>query len=400
MRRFTLLRNIISKLRKSSFRTIDFHDILRLNTLKKEVTLRLIANIDKEDLYPYVEELRKANINSIVIFQNIKKEITKCGKVVRNFSEENFDPFINKLNEEIKKTLTCLIDQEYMLLEMKNIRRIKKNINGFHKLLNLETRLVSINETLAKSIIEKYFRIYGRDKIEKFCHKLKEKGKIKNYWIRGIDRIDFIIVLGRSLYGNIFPKPMFDVELEVAARFYKKKLTPKIIVTGKSPEWEYMTEFLVQKGVKRQDIIIESAAKNTVANILLIRAKGDIPPNSNVVIMTIEFHIYRAKVLCEKIFGRVFNLGYIGTAEMPQDNIEFLLEHPEFLLGPNPLSKDKYNEILHLLTLRRNFRDINDGDVLGIAKRLNLFGDYNDPKVVRELINYIRKRLNAEKKRK
>ena len=77
-----------------------------------------------------------------------------------------------------------------------------------------------------------------------------------------------------------------------------------------------MKKYLIAHGVKATDILIESRAKNTVANIML--TKSFIPPESNIVVITSDFHLNRAKAICDRIFGHNYNFGYIGSSEEPE----------------------------------------------------------------------------------
>lgn len=119
---------------------------------------------------------------------------------------------------------------------------------------------------------------------------------------------EYMIILGCGIKNS---KPMMALEerLDTALEYVEKNPDVKIIVSGgqgpneNMPEAEVMYNYLVQKGVKSENIIKESTSHNTYENYQMSSAMlGDNMKNSSVVTVTNDYHMFRAK-LYAKLLG-------------------------------------------------------------------------------------------------
>ena len=133
------------------------------------------------------------------------------------------------------------------------------------------------------------------------------KGSTKNQIIRNNDYsnlqdIDCIIVLGAGVWGEN-PSPMLEDRLLEGIKLYENNVAPKIIMTGDHGRDEYdevnvMKKFAMDKGVPSGDIFMDHAGFSTYES--LYRAK-EIFEADKVVIVTQEYHLYRALHIANKL---------------------------------------------------------------------------------------------------
>jgi len=119
-----------------------------------------------------------------------------------------------------------------------------------------------------------------------------------------------------SKIALIFGGPdMIPSRVEAGLKLYEVKKADKLILTGgigflnfdrKTPEAIKMQEFLLKKGVKKSDILLEPNSRSTKENIdfslKLLEAKGYNLEETELVLISSELHIDRClKLLKEKI---------------------------------------------------------------------------------------------------
>lgn len=120
----------------------------------------------------------------------------------------------------------------------------------------------------------------------------------KNY-IVDIDtapQSDAVMVLGARVYNNGEPSAILTDRLEYAYEMYKNKKAKKILVSGDHGQADYdeangMKDYLLKKGVPREDIFLDHAGFNTYDS--MYRAK-EIFCIKTMIISTQEFHINRS----------------------------------------------------------------------------------------------------------
>ena len=116
------------------------------------------------------------------------------------------------------------------------------------------------------------------------------------------DNIDCILVLGAGIWGDE-PSPMLKDRLEEGIRLYKEGVTSKIIMSGDHGSEEYdevnvMKQYAIDAGVPSEDVFMDHAGFSTYESIY--RAK-EIFDADNIIIVTQEYHLYRALYIADKL---------------------------------------------------------------------------------------------------
>lgn len=111
---------------------------------------------------------------------------------------------------------------------------------------------------------------------------------------------DVLIVLGARTRASK-PTETLRLRLECAAEAYRTGLAPKIIVSGgrkhgvKAAEAEIMAQYLIQKGIPAQYILIEKRSLHTSENLResarLMEASGA----TRGILVTSGYHLFRAQ---------------------------------------------------------------------------------------------------------
>jgi uncharacterized SAM-binding protein YcdF (DUF218 family) len=117
-------------------------------------------------------------------------------------------------------------------------------------------------------------------------------------------QFDAIIVLGAAQYDGR-PSPVLQDRLDHALELYEGELAPRIVLTGGRQEGDRFTEatagynYLRQQGVPDEHLLKEVDGKSTweslAASARFLLREG----NSNVVIVTDDYHAYRAEATAE-----------------------------------------------------------------------------------------------------
>ena len=125
---------------------------------------------------------------------------------------------------------------------------------------------------------------------------------IRNKDYSKLQDIDCIIVLGAGVWGKN-PSPMLEDRLLEGVNLYNNNVSAKIIMTGDHGSKEYdevnvMKKFAMDNGVPSGDIFMDHAGFSTYES--LYRAK-EIFEADKVVIVTQEYHLYRALHIANKL---------------------------------------------------------------------------------------------------
>ena len=114
--------------------------------------------------------------------------------------------------------------------------------------------------------------------------------------------VDCILILGAGIWGDK-PSPMLQDRLDEGVKLYKEGIASKIIMSGDHGREEYdevniMKEYAIEQGVPSEDIFMDHAGFSTYESIY--RAKEIFDAN-NIVIVTQEYHLYRALYIADKL---------------------------------------------------------------------------------------------------
>ena len=132
-----------------------------------------------------------------------------------------------------------------------------------------------------------------------------ESAIIKNAVQKPEKNADYIVVLGARVNGTRVTLNL-KYRLDVALDYLNENEGTKVVVSGGQGKGEEITEakamsdYLVKNGIKSDRIILEDRSKNTNENLKfsaeLIGSK-----EKKTVIVSNDFHIYRAKCIAKKI---------------------------------------------------------------------------------------------------
>lgn len=149
-----------------------------------------------------------------------------------------------------------------------------------------------------------------------------------------------IIVLGCEVNSDGSPSAMLESRLKAALDYHTQTKSP-IIVTGGNgnlygvSEAESMQQWLIDRGVMKEAIYMDSSASSTLENIT--NAKRIIEENkldNHAIIITNRFHIYRAQQIASQKFTKV----------------SFLPVNTPWFLIPTYYLRECYGIVYHWLT--------------------------------------------------
>jgi len=116
-----------------------------------------------------------------------------------------------------------------------------------------------------------------------------------------LNNVDCILVLGCGVRDDGTPSDMLRDRLERGLELYFAGVAPKLLMSGDHGSVEYdevniMKQYAIDKGVPSEDIFMDHAGFSTYESIY--RAK-EIFCADNIVIVTQEYHLYRALYLAK-----------------------------------------------------------------------------------------------------
>lgn len=128
---------------------------------------------------------------------------------------------------------------------------------------------------------------------------------IKNAVQKPEKNADYLVVLGARVNGTRITLNL-KYRLDTALDYLNKNESTKVVVSGGQGKGEDITEakamsdYLIKNGIKKERIILEDKSKNTNENLKftaeLIGSK-----TGKIVIVSNDFHIYRAKCIAKKM---------------------------------------------------------------------------------------------------
>lgn len=124
-----------------------------------------------------------------------------------------------------------------------------------------------------------------------------------------IDTVDYVIILGARLYGDK-PAPALEERLKTAREYLAENEGVNVVVTGGQgnnediPEAEAMARYLIDNGIDENRIVIEDQSTSTFENLKfsldILRDKGE-KEGLEILIVTNEYHLFRAKFLAKRL---------------------------------------------------------------------------------------------------
>lgn len=150
-----------------------------------------------------------------------------------------------------------------------------------------------------------------------------------------LKNVDCILVLGCGVRDDGTPSDMLRDRLDRSIELYFSGVAPKLLMSGDHGRVQYdevniMKQYAIDKGVSSEDIFMDHAGFSTYESVY--RAK-EIFCADNIVIVTQEYHLYRALYLA-KSFGLeahgVSSDYYIYQGQRMREAREILARNKDF----------------------------------------------------------------------
>ncbi|HFI0626270.1 TPA: YdcF family protein [Streptococcus suis] len=124
-------------------------------------------------------------------------------------------------------------------------------------------------------------------------------------------KLDYVVVLGAGLIGDKIT-PLLASRIDKGIAIYQKQPGCKLIMSGgQGPdeiiaEGQAMANYVLEKGVPAEDILIENQSTNTEENLKFSYAL--MKPGSRFALVTNYYHVFRALLLARKL--KIKCIGY------------------------------------------------------------------------------------------
>ena len=118
-----------------------------------------------------------------------------------------------------------------------------------------------------------------------------------------LDDVDCILVLGCAVKDDGAPSAMLNDRLQRSVELYKADAAPKLLMSGDHGQDVYdevhtMKQFAITEGIAPSDVFMDHAGFSTYESI--IRAR-DVFQAEKIIIVTQEYHLYRAVYIAKKL---------------------------------------------------------------------------------------------------
>lgn len=130
------------------------------------------------------------------------------------------------------------------------------------------------------------------------------------------EKVEYVVILGAGLRGEELSLTLYN-RLSTAIMYLNNNIQSKVIVTGGQGPGEDITEaegmkrFLIASGINKSRIIIEDKSTSTFENLLFSRRILEEQLSYNdkkIMIVTCDFHIFRAKFLASRLGFKPYGL--------------------------------------------------------------------------------------------
>lgn len=167
--------------------------------------------------------------------------------------------------------------------------------------------------------INTYMIIYAKDKF------------IDINTIDSVENIDAIIVLGCGLKTNDTPSDMLAERLDKGIELYHAGVSNRLLMSGDNDgeyhdEVSVMKNYAIKRDVPSQDIFLDHAGYSTYES--MYRA-NDIFEAKNVIIVTQEYHLYRAVYVANQLGLNAYGV----PSDAIQSNHQFTYDNMREILA-------------------------------------------------------------------
>ena len=141
--------------------------------------------------------------------------------------------------------------------------------------------------------------------------------------------VPFVVVLGAQTHGDR-PSRTLRERLDLAAEYLNAHPAARVTVTGgqgadeTQTEASVMTAYLLEQGIAPERITEETEARTTRENLINSKALAEAQgiPTGQVLIITSEFHLSRAKFIARSLGMETYGLGSTTTPWILKVNYE------------------------------------------------------------------------------
>lgn len=172
------------------------------------------------------------------------------------------------------------------------------------------------------------------------CFCLVEGMILAEFQSEPISGADYCVILGAQ-WKTTGPGDVLRRRLDAAIDYLEENAETMVIVTGGQgdneiiPEGVGMKQYLMENGIKETRILVEDNATNTCEN-LMYSAEFLNPEEDSVVLVTSNFHVFRAVKIAQKQgYEKVSGLAADSMAGLLPNNLlrEFLGVVKDFIIG-------------------------------------------------------------------
>jgi len=133
---------------------------------------------------------------------------------------------------------------------------------------------------------------------------------------------DVIIVLGAAVYGTK-PSPALQERCDWAYQLYQQGYAPKLILSGglgggEITEAQAMKDYLLQKGVPEEAMLLEENSHSTRENLYYSQKIMETAGMDSAIITTHRFHQKRANVLAAQLDLNATSYGHESQTGMDE----------------------------------------------------------------------------------
>ncbi len=126
--------------------------------------------------------------------------------------------------------------------------------------------------------------------------------------------VNYVVVLGAKVLDDNTPCKILEDRLLIALDYLNEGNDSKVVVSGGNVnskgviEAHVMKNFLIEKGIDKERILVEDRSKNTFENLKFTREL--IGNEDSILIISSKYHLLRAKLLAKRVgFKEVYLRG-------------------------------------------------------------------------------------------
>ena len=109
-----------------------------------------------------------------------------------------------------------------------------------------------------------------------------------------------------------------------ALEVFHKQPNYKLLLTGhfgwnfnrtKTPHSEYMKRYFIKHGVPAKGILPAATSTNTIEDLVIAKKIIDKHKLKNIILITSSFHMPRARLITQKVFGSKYKIHFIKASD-------------------------------------------------------------------------------------